>query len=27
VNQELGRLNLAPIEPDCAKPEGCRPIM
>jgi len=27
VNQELGRLNLAPIEPDCAKAEGCRPIM
>jgi photosystem II stability/assembly factor-like uncharacterized protein len=27
VNRELSRLNLAPIEPDCAKAEGCRPIM
>ncbi len=27
VNRELGRLDLAPIDPDCAKAEGCRPIM
>jgi photosystem II stability/assembly factor-like uncharacterized protein len=27
VNRELSRLNLAPIEPDCVKAEGCRPIM
>jgi hypothetical protein len=27
VNRELSRLNLATIDPECAKAEGCRPIM
>jgi photosystem II stability/assembly factor-like uncharacterized protein len=27
VNRELSRLNLATIDPQCTKAEGCRPIM
>jgi len=27
VNRELSRLDLATIDPECAKAEGCRPIM
>ncbi|MGH7561356.1 MAG: hypothetical protein ACRENB_10090, partial [Gemmatimonadales bacterium] len=27
VNRELTRLGLAPLDPECARPEGCRGVL